>query len=121
MFNRALTDGNNEMNDIVKIIGGRSVEQFDPERYRLNHAALDYTIEEAKRLQEWPALETAVSEKIKEQQSFVAWWKSKVRRPGGDRQSKKKKALLQTGNNAHAEGRKCLTACQSNKPPSSPV
>lgn len=37
--------------------GSRQLEQFDPDRFRLTQAALDYGIEEAKRIKDWPALE----------------------------------------------------------------
>jgi phage N-6-adenine-methyltransferase len=55
-----------------------SIEQFDPGRHRLNIAALDYGIEEAKRIRDWPVLEKAVDEKLTEQIKFVAWWKGHV-------------------------------------------
>jgi hypothetical protein len=51
-----------------------AITQFNPERYRLNQAAVDYAIEEAKRIKEWPALEKAVDLKVTEQIKFVAWW-----------------------------------------------
>ena len=57
--------------------------QFDPERHRLNVAALDYGVEEAKRIKkDWPALEQAIDAKIEEQTKFVAWWKAAVGEPG---------------------------------------
>jgi ParB family chromosome partitioning protein len=60
----------------------QEIEQFDPERYRLKIAALDYGIEEAKRIRDWPALEKAVDLKIDEQRRFVAWWDANVRDGG---------------------------------------
>jgi phage N-6-adenine-methyltransferase len=57
---------------------GREVEQFDPKRHRLKVAALDYGIEEAKRIKDWPALEDAIDAKIGEQRDFVTWWKGNV-------------------------------------------
>ena len=41
--------------------------------------ALDYSIEEAKRIKDWPKLEEAVDTKIEEQHKFVAWWKANGR------------------------------------------
>jgi hypothetical protein len=70
------------MSNIVRIVGGRNVEQFDPERYRLNDAALDFTIDHAKRLRDWRALEEAVDLKIEEQHKFVAWRESTIRGVG---------------------------------------
>jgi phage N-6-adenine-methyltransferase len=64
------------------IEGGREVEQFDPERHRLKVAALDYGIDEAKRIKNWPKLEEAVDAKIDEQRRFVGWWDSAVREGG---------------------------------------
>jgi hypothetical protein len=67
---------------LTRINGGRDVEQFDPERHRLEVAALDYGIEHAKRIKDWPALETAVDAKIGEQHKFVTWWEVAVREGG---------------------------------------
>jgi hypothetical protein len=55
---------------------------LDPERYRLKDAALDFGIEEAKRIKDWPTLEKAVDAKIDEQRKFVAWWNGAVRSKG---------------------------------------
>jgi hypothetical protein len=62
---------------IIRNVEG-ALEKFDPGRYRLQQAALDYSIEEAKRIRAWPALEAAVDSKIGEQRKFVAWWKARV-------------------------------------------
>jgi phage N-6-adenine-methyltransferase len=59
-----------------------NVEQFAPDRHRLKVAALDYGIEEAKRIKDWPALDRAVEEKIEEQLKFRAWWDANVRDAG---------------------------------------
>ena len=50
--------------------GRREVEQFNPARYKVNDAGLDYTIEHAKRIKDWPALEQAIDAKIDEQRKF---------------------------------------------------
>jgi phage N-6-adenine-methyltransferase len=74
------------MTEIAKIKRSELVE-FNPERHRLTVAALEYGIEEAKRIKDWPALEEAVDLKIEEQRKFVAWWKASVSTGhGGDRQ-----------------------------------
>ena len=65
------------MQDIIPAQGG-DVQIFDPQRYRLNDAALDYGIEHAKRIKDWPKLEEAVDLKIEEQRKFVVWWNSAV-------------------------------------------
>jgi hypothetical protein len=58
------------------------VAEYKPERHRLIAAALDYGIEEAARIKDWPALEGAVDAKIEEQRKFVAWWQGHVRGAG---------------------------------------
>jgi hypothetical protein len=70
---------------VATIKGGREVEQFDPERHRLKVAALDYGIEEAKRIKDWPQVEEAVDLKINEQTQFVAWWGAAVAYGGGSK------------------------------------
>jgi phage N-6-adenine-methyltransferase len=72
-------------NEIINPAGqATDLTLYDPERHRLTVAAIDFGIEEAKRLKEWPALEEAVDIKIEEQRKFVAWWSATVKRPGGD-------------------------------------
>lgn len=58
------------------------LQSYNPERHRLTDAAIDFGIEEAKRIKDWPTLERAVDEKIEEQQKFVAWWGGAVRNKG---------------------------------------
>jgi phage N-6-adenine-methyltransferase len=67
---------------LATVKGSREVDQFDPERYRLKVAALDYGIVEARRIKDWPALEEAVDRKIEEQTQFVTWWSGAVRGDG---------------------------------------
>lgn len=70
------------LKQLVRSNARRDVAQFDPDRYRLGQAALDFSIEEAKRIKDWPALETAVDAKIVEQVKFVVWWDANVRGAG---------------------------------------
>ena len=49
---------------LVKQRGSTEVSIYEPERHRLVVAALDYGIEEAKRIKDWEALEEAVADKI---------------------------------------------------------
>lgn len=65
------------MSEIVKLKSGE-IADFKPERHRLHVAALDYGIEEAKRIKDWPKLEEAVDAKIAEQRKFIAWWEGVV-------------------------------------------
>jgi len=57
-------------------------EKFDPKRHKLNDAAIDFGIKEAKRFKDWPALESAVDIKIEQSHKFVAWWDGTVRGTG---------------------------------------
>jgi DNA N-6-adenine-methyltransferase (Dam) len=67
---------------LIEVPRRGEVVEFDPERHRLVVAALDYGIEEAKRIRDWPKLEEAVDLKIEEQRRFVAWWQGAVRGAG---------------------------------------
>jgi hypothetical protein len=72
-----------KMSDKLTIIEPQNVPTlFDPERHRLKVAAINYGIEEAKRIKNWPALETAVDQKIDEQRQFIGWWDASVRDKG---------------------------------------
>ena len=59
--------------NIAQRDGGRDIGQFDPESFARNDLALDYGIEHAKKLKDWPALVKAVDAKIEEQRKFIAW------------------------------------------------
>jgi hypothetical protein len=52
---------------------------FDP---AINDAKADAVIAWAKRIKDWPTLETAVDTKIDDQAEFVAWWDSSVQSQG---------------------------------------
>jgi hypothetical protein len=41
---------------------------------RNNDAKADVIIDYAKRVKDWPTLETAVETKIEDQREFVRWW-----------------------------------------------
>ena len=71
---------------LVVVNDGKNIVKFAPERHRLQVAGLDYTIEEAKRVREWPVLERAVDDKIEEQKQFAGWWKATVG-PAGRRKN----------------------------------
>jgi DNA N-6-adenine-methyltransferase Dam len=59
---------------------------FEPERTRERSSVLAAAIEHARRMKDWPSLETAVDLQIAEQQAFVGWWDGHVR--GGGRPKK---------------------------------
>jgi phage N-6-adenine-methyltransferase len=75
--------------------GRRDVETFDPSRYKIEQAALDYTIEEAKLIQDWPLLEQAVDFKIGEQKKLTAWWPVNVRSAGRKWPNKEEVLLIE--------------------------
>lgn len=56
---------------------------FDPAKGAYNDAKADAVIDYAKRVKDWPTLETAVETKIEDQAEFVRWWRETVRPPGG--------------------------------------
>jgi hypothetical protein len=74
-----MTEAN--MNDLTTT-GSRDVEQFDPERFKVEQAAIDFTIEEAKLMQKWDVLEQAVDFKIDQQRRFIAWRDANIRGAG---------------------------------------
>lgn len=55
---------------------------FDPKETKQADAKADALIDLAKKLQNWPLLETAVDHKMEEQEEFVRWWRENVRGPG---------------------------------------
>lgn len=69
-------------------------QQYEPERHALNVAALDYSIEHAKRIKDWPALEDAVDQKIAEQKMFLAWWQGNVARAGQPKKNSPRTRLI---------------------------
>jgi phage N-6-adenine-methyltransferase len=86
--------------------GNQDVETFDPSRFRLHDRALDFGIEEAKRIKDWPTLEKAVDAKIVEQQKFVAWWNGAVRDKGERRSLKSPGTRLFVADAEHLTGMK---------------
>src|SRR5215475_1044658 len=91
---RALIQARN--NDVVT---------FDPERFKLKVAALDFTIKEARRIKDWPTLEKAVDEKMEQLHCFVNWWTLRTRgagNPTGNNQWNVE--LAQTGANSTKHG-----------------
>jgi hypothetical protein len=60
------------------ITTSHQVVRFDPSQYRVRQASLDYHIDEARKIRDWPMLERAVDQKIAEQVQFVAWWYANV-------------------------------------------
>lgn len=66
-----------------------SVVPFEPQAAKATDAKLNAVIEYAQQMKDWPLLDQAVEQKIEEQIEFVAWWRERVQKPGGDRQSGK--------------------------------
>jgi hypothetical protein len=89
--------------------GGKDVEKFNPRFYRATQVALDFTLDEAKRIMDWPLLEKAVEEKIVEQLKFVRWWTANVRRAGGDQKSEESFAKVAANDSLSAAQAEKLT------------
>ncbi len=59
--------------------------QFKPQEAKSRDAKADAVIDYAKKVKDWPTLETAVEKKMEDQTEFVRWWTEKVtprHRPG---------------------------------------
>ena len=54
------------------------VAPFKPKEAKRRDAKADAVIDFAKRVKDWPTLETAVEQKIEDQTEFVRWWEEKV-------------------------------------------
>jgi hypothetical protein len=59
-----------------------ALTSFSPAKTKINDAKADAIIEMAKRLHDWPLLESAVDQKLEEQGEFVVWWDRHVRGKG---------------------------------------
>ena len=59
--------------------------KFKPEEAKSRDAKADAVIDYAKKVKDWPSLETAVEKKMEDQAEFVRWWDENVQRPGGNR------------------------------------
>jgi DNA N-6-adenine-methyltransferase (Dam) len=70
---------------LIEVPRRGDVVKFNPERHRLTVAALNYGIEEARRIRDWPKLEQAVDAKVEEQRKFYAWWQAGVAHGGGSK------------------------------------
>ena len=55
---------------------------FKPQEAKSRDAKADAVIDYAKKVKDWPSLETAVEKKMEDQTEFVRWWAETVR-PGG--------------------------------------
>lgn len=75
------------MKALAKLSRGRLAD-FKPEHTREKISVLNAAIRHAKEMQDWEAGWKAVDWLIEEQQNFVAWWKTTVQRPGGDKKTK---------------------------------
>ena len=60
----------------------KDLATFEPKRTMELHAKADAVIDLAKRLHDWPLLESAVGQKMEEQEEFVRWWRENVRGRG---------------------------------------
>ncbi len=55
---------------------------FKPQEAKSRDAKADAVIDYAKKVKDWPTLETAIEQKMEDQTEFVRWWAETVR-PGG--------------------------------------
>lgn len=66
------------MTALTKQRGGLPTK-FKPEEAKKSDAKANAVIDYAKRIKDWPTLETAVEKKIEDQTEFVRWWEENVR------------------------------------------
>lgn len=81
------------MNDVVNQPRGGLPTQFDPARAKERDAKVDAVIDYAKKVRDWPTLETAVDAKMEDQAEFVRWWRETVTpNHGGNRKDQVRRA-----------------------------
>ena len=56
--------------------------KFKPQEAKSRDAKADAVIDYAKKVKDWPTLETAVEKKVEDQTEFVRWWDDSVRGKG---------------------------------------
>lgn len=67
---------------IVPISSASIPRTSGPQNAKLTQAKIDAIVDFAAKVKNWPLVEDAVDEKIKDQAEFVSWRDQKVRRPG---------------------------------------
>lgn len=70
------------MSGLPTIKRGVDATEFQPQQAKQNDAKANAFIDYAKKVQDWPLLESAVDQKIEDQDEFVCWWKNNVRSAG---------------------------------------
>ena len=70
------------MTDLTTAFRDAGLVRFDPHAAAAKDAKADAVIDYAKRVKDWPSLETAVETKIVDQREFVRWWRETVGKPG---------------------------------------
>ena len=65
------------MTALAKLRGGLPTKS-KPEKAKENDAKANAVIDYAKKVKDWPSLETAVEKKMEDQTEFVRWWTEKV-------------------------------------------
>ena len=66
------------MDKLTTVEAGKLPTQFKPEDAKVNDAKADAVIDFAKKVKDWPTLETAVDQKMEDQAEFVRWWDETV-------------------------------------------
>ncbi len=63
--------------------------KFKPQEAKSRDAKADAVIDYAKKVKDWPTLETAIEQKMEDQTEFVRWWTENLWRKGGPHGYKK--------------------------------
>ena len=76
--------GEGQVGAVVKHKAGLPTK-FKPQEAKSHDAKADAVIDYAKKVKDWPTLETAVEKKMEDQTEFVRWWDENVRPAGQGR------------------------------------
>ena len=63
---------------LVRQKQGGELVKFEPQEAKVRDAKANAVINYAKKVKDWPSLETAVEKKMEDQTEFVRWWEEKV-------------------------------------------
>src|SRR4051794_3325977 len=64
--------------NLISLQRNNDIIRFKPQAAKSRDAQADAVIEYAKRVKDWPTLESAIDTKIKDQIAFLEWWDSNV-------------------------------------------
>jgi hypothetical protein len=66
------------MTDLTKTFHNAGLTNFDPSKTAMKQAKTTAVAAVARKIKDWPTLESAVEAKIEDQREFVRWWRESV-------------------------------------------